>query len=183
MGVTGVQTCALPICSDRLGCPVNADRALVQEAAIGRTATDAPVLGSTGPITVFNGAETERFWRSADTRVVISRAALAPPVGCPATRAQPVAGAVDSHDVLADHDLPLTTAALLSARFPLLEPSARLGTRDAADGDGCAPDRREASVRRVADGGLYENTGLATILQLLPAIRRAVDAWRDADGS
>jgi hypothetical protein len=77
---------------------------------------------------------------------------------------------LDAHDVLADgRDVPLVSAALLSARFPLLEPPARVGSREQAP-RGC-PTTGPLTAVRVRDGGYMENTGLRTIVDLLPAIR------------
>jgi hypothetical protein len=174
-------------CDERLRCRVNADRALVQEGAIhglalrGQLATDAGVMEITLPVAVFNGTAG---WGPG--RVLVSRLALAPPqdVGCSIDGRQPIAGAVDAHDVLRDdRDVPILTAALLSARFPALEPAGRLGDRDDppkfAD---CSPPpvQRAATIR---DGGVVENTGLLTITELLPSIRRGIEAWKEKTGS
>lgn len=172
-------------CEKRLGCPFDADRALVQEAAIGvfgdgtAANVDDGLLGRSGPVTVFNGAVTKSFWRTTGQRVLVSRAALAPPAGCASTDDQPAVDAIDGHDLLPGQDIPLVTAAMLSARFPLVEPSARVGTaKDASPPEGCDAPHVEEAVRRLSDGGLHENTGLATIAQLLPGIRRSIDAWK-----
>jgi hypothetical protein len=57
---------------------------------------------------------------------------------------------------LPDKDVPLLTAAVMSARFPIISPSARLP---------CS-----GSARRVVDGGYFENSGVTTVLELLDAI-------------
>jgi hypothetical protein len=168
-------------CARRLGCPLNADRALVQEAAIGvpadgrATAIDDGLLEQSGPITVFNGSVN---W--GPRRVVLSRVALAhapSASGCPGAGSERLAGVIDGHDLLVAEDVPLVTAAMLSARFPVLEPAGRLGDRkDATGTDGCKlPPQHAVKVR---DGGLVENTGLLTIVDLLPAIQQAIDGWK-----
>lgn len=170
-------------CERRLNCPLNADRALVQEEAIGTLGDGTSGSADTGllefelPITVFAGTAD---WGPG--RVLASRLTLASPldVGCPTDGAQPITGAVDAHDVLDDQDVPLVTAAMLSARFPALEPPGRLGTRDDPDRPvGCRPPppQRSANVR---DGGIVENSGLLTVTELLPSIQRGIDEWHAA---
>lgn len=160
-------------CDRRLACPLNADRALVQEAAIGvfgdgtEARIDEALLARPGPVTVFNAVVTDRAWWPTERRLLLSRVDLAPPAGCPDGDAAP--DAVDAHDLVPGRDVPLVTAAMLSARFPLLEPAARLGYEDCG------------RPRAIGDGGLYENTGLLTIAELLPRVRRAVETWRQAE--
>jgi hypothetical protein len=161
-------------CDERVGCPLNADRALVQEAAVAglgedrQLPADKGLLGRSAPITVFNGVITNRLWIPTNRRVLLSSVDLAPPVDCATKHGRH--DAVDGHDLVPGRDLPLVSAAMLSARFPLLEPAARLG------GDDC--DR----PRAIGDGGLYENTGLLTIATLLPRVRSAVRAWQEREG-
>lgn len=152
-------------CADPLDCPVHADRAAVQEAAIAtgpmsrRGLLDQPPL----PVTIFNTTVDDAprdglvgFWELTD-RALLSRLALRE--GClPA----------DGHDVLPGEDLPLITAALLSARFPGLEPKGTLGDRWCG-GDG---------PLTLRDGGIVENTGVLTVLDLLPEVLAAVDTWK-----
>jgi hypothetical protein len=192
-------------CVDRWSCLWHADRALVQEAAVARFADGVvppPGLGvlaarrDGAPVTVFNAALD-----GADGRVLISPVALAPPrpsnATCPTiATGEPAAGSVDGHDVLnVQHevggaggarrfeavapfrDVPLVTAAVLSARFPVVAPAARLGDAD--------PTRASCTVVppthppvQLRDGGYVENSGVLTIVELLPAIRRAVRAWK-----
>src|SRR5918993_1325752 len=59
------------------------------------------------------------------------------------------------------------TAALLSARFPIVSPAGRTG---AATGDGCddVPDVQ------LGDGGIVDNSGLATISDLVPEVMESV---------
>lgn len=165
-------------CTNRLGCPLNADRALVQEAAVGMLADGTPadpdkgLLEQHDPITIFNGAEG---WGPG--RVLISPAPVALPEGCPLDGAEPIAGAIDGHDVLAGQDVPLVTAAVLSARFPGLAPAARLGETEPATRE-CDGDATQPPVGLLRDGGIVENTGLLTIVQLLPAIQRSVAEWQ-----
>ena len=165
-------------------CAIHADRALVQEAAIGnygnalRTNPGPGIrtANTGGPRTIFNGALD-----GSVGRILISPLDLAPVYpeseACRAQdgRLRPVTGALDAADVLADdRDLPLVSAALLSARFPMLEPPGRVGTEAGKDLRGCEAVPRTAV--RVRDGGYVENTGLLTIAELLPTIRATLDA-------
>ena len=66
------------------------------------------------------------------------------------------------------HGLRSSTAALLSARFPVVSPSALvIGPCGPDVGDDCT------GTHYVVDGGYYENTGLLSIAELLPE----VEAW------
>lgn len=140
-------------CNDAESCWINADRALVQEAAVAGLG-DGIVPPKGGgllaahaegkPVTVFNAALD-----GAEGRVLLSPLSLAPPwqrnpwCRTPWT-GEPVSGAMDGHDLLnrqredglhqprrfvmdPGQDVPLVTAALLSARFPVVAPAARLG--------------------------------------------------------
>jgi hypothetical protein len=65
-------------------------------------------------------------------------------------------------------DVPMSTAAHLSARFPYVSPTGRIERTGCAPGDvttGLVPD---PAVSYAADGGLFDNAGAGT----------AVDAWR-----
>jgi len=172
-------------CGRRVTCRVNGDRAAVQEAALGgvddQALLDAAPLPHKppAPLTIFNGA-------SNGQRVLLSRATLAPGRDCPADF-EPIAGAVDGSDLLpADRDVPLTTAAVLSARFPGVAPAGRLGTAAGPEPvSGCGQPATRAPIQ-IRDGGYVENTGLLTIVDLLPAIDHAVASWetgahRDVD--
>lgn len=65
-----------------------------------------------------------------------------------------VGGPALTHDSLGHDDIPLSTAAFLSARFPIVTP---VGTV-------ALPGGRKL---RLADGGYFENSGCATLLDLL----------------
>jgi hypothetical protein len=62
-------------------------------------------------------------------------------------------------------DVPLSTAAHLSARFPYVSPTGRVERRGCGDAKGLVP---PPAVSYDADGGLFDNSGAGT----------AVDAWR-----
>lgn len=166
---------------DEAECRVEADRALVQEAAIAGQTGLVPSEEMTAaipksPVAVFNGALD-----GADGRVLASPLALSPPRApdpeCDtAPTGEPGAGSVDARDVLApDQDVPLITAAGLSARFPGIAPAGRLGDQQGSKA-GCdvAPPLAPVEVR---DGGYVENTGLMTIAELLPQIDTETRAW------
>ena len=180
-------------CTDKLDCRLNADRALVQEAAVADFRKDIVPPGdgrhlierAGGPVPVFNGAVN-----GAEGRVLLSRLALAPPrpndPGCEqrqrAIPPEPAAGSLDGHDVLRKEgavrgpDVPLVTAALLSARFPVVAPPARLGDRE-REHTRCGTPLPLSPVT-VRDGGYVENTGVLTISELLPQIRESVEKYK-----
>jgi hypothetical protein len=64
-------------------------------------------------------------------------------------------------ELLPERDIPLATAAILSARFPVISPYGALRSNDP----------RRPSERAV-DGGYFENDGVTTALQLALAIRQ-----------
>ncbi|HYI36424.1 MAG TPA: hypothetical protein VEX39_07460 [Thermoleophilaceae bacterium] len=170
-------------------CRRHADRALVQEAAVvnGTHAQlddprDAGLLAQRGPLTVFSSAED-----GAARRILLSRAQLGPPPslrGCPASYGleEPVKTAIDAHDVIGpQQDIPLSAAALVSARFPVVEPPARLGTSDEKRPKGCAPpEHLSPTVAR--DGGYIENSGVLLLVESLAAVKRAISDWRREAG-
>jgi len=176
-------------CDDPGSCRRHADRALVQEAAVAaRQDIDPPdgggLLSATAdppaPVTIFNGALD-----GGTARVLISPLALAPPrlpdPGCPTPPGHgPAAGSVDAHDVLLrGEDVARVTAASLSARFPVVAPAARLGASELEPGArGCSPPATLPPVL-VRDGGYMENSGLLTIVELLPDIADEVRRWRE----
>ena len=166
----------------------------------------APAGASDGklrtPLMIFNGALD-----GADGRALMSRVRLSPPrlsdPGCPTPwTKEPAAGSIDGHDLLnaqkllprrqdatTEHplrykrveplkDIPLVTAALLSARFPFVAPAGRLG--DGPDDiDHCTIDGQTLPAHWIRDGGYMENSGVLTIVELLPEIQRLVSAWKD----
>jgi hypothetical protein len=62
-------------------------------------------------------------------------------------------------------DVPLSTAAHISARFPYVSPTGRIHRRACPSQDGLVP---EPAISYDADGGIFDNSGSGT----------AVDAWR-----
>lgn len=195
----------------RWDCRFNLDRAAVQENAIaGRAWSSPPDKGETLtrlwkssiaedsakaiPATVFNSALS-----GSRGRVLVSPFDLAPQSVID-ERCRPVAlnpsevvtDAVDAQDMLAKFgnkrfDFDITTAALLSGRFPIVDPPARIGTAKAVEPKPtgtpppCIPkDATRLPAVIVRDGGYVENSGLLTIVQLLPAIKRGIDEWRAA---
>jgi hypothetical protein len=173
-------------CTSTWSCRLNADRALVQEAAVAgfehRIAPPAsePELSDPKrlPVTVFNGARD-----GADARVLLSPFSLAsarPHAGCGAPAGEgPVTGALDGDDVLGRTDVPLVTAAVLSARFPVVAPAGRLGRGDEKPREKCNVPGVLPPIR-VRDGGYIENTGMLTLSELVPAIETDVAAWKRA---
>jgi hypothetical protein len=196
-------------CVDGSSCRRHADRALVQEAAVanfengivppkGGGLLEARADGA--PVTVFNGALD-----GADGRVLLSPLSLAPPRSRnPVCRTpwtgEPAAGSVDGHDMLnvqreqlpqqrprrfvpvpPYNDVPFVTAALLSARFPIVSPAARLGdTKPRGKVRGCDMPATLPPVQ-IRDGGYVENSGVLTIVDLLPALDRAVQQWKTSN--
>ena len=84
-------------------------------------------------------------------------------------------GMTDLPNVRAGADIRLSTAAVLSARFPIISPAGNLR----AEGDGKIGDR-------IVDGGYFENAGLTTAMDVARELRRlgvvsALGAERAAD--
>ena len=71
------------------------------------------------------------------------------------------AGMADAPDARAGPDIRLSTAALLSARFPIISPAGIIR----AEGDSAVGDR-------VVDGGYFENAGLTTAMDVARELRR-----------
>lgn len=89
----------------------------------------------------------------------------------PRDRARPAAfGATeDVVDVLCNsHDVRLSTASMLSARFPFVTPSGRL--------DDCDEDASSYAV----DGGYFDNTGASALTELWTAVSPRVQAFNEA---
>jgi hypothetical protein len=84
----------------------------------------------------------------------------------------PLAGAIDLVDMLCpEQDIRLSTAALLSSRFPFVSPAGRLVAAD------CAPAGSSIeSVKYVVDGGYVDNTGGMAIANMVPTLDRLVAA-------
>ena len=72
-----------------------------------------------------------------------------------------------------DQDVKFSTAALMSARFPVITPSARIGGGLADCGDGRA-------AAYVVDGGYLEGSGAGTITELWQDLEPRVAAFNDA---
>jgi hypothetical protein len=185
-------------CHSEAACRLHADRAVVQEAAV---ADDGVVpgrenglrhAGTKRPITVFNGAVD-----GGNSRLLASPLALAPPRSpdpdCNAEPSEreledgskerePAAGSLDAADLLPRaEDVPLITAALLSARFPVIAPAARVGDQKASKtAAGSCDAKVPLPPVKVRDGGYIENTGLLTIVDLLPTIQNAIARWKTA---
>ncbi|MCO1658276.1 hypothetical protein [Pseudonocardia humida] len=71
----------------------------------------------------------------------------------------------------ADEDVPMSAAAHLSSRFPYVSPSARIAAGDCADRAGLLP---AGSTTFLTDGGLADNSGAATAVQLWRALQPVV---------
>jgi hypothetical protein len=96
------------------------------------------------------------FSQAYDAFEMMSRSCAAGDASCPA----PASGAADRPALRDAPDIRLSTAALLSARFPIISPAGVIrDDADAAYGD------------RVVDGGYFENSGLSTALDLAEALK------------
>ena len=193
-------------------CRYNLDRAAIEEAAIAarswdrvpsaRTSVDSlwtRSLSTTNPkritpLTIFNTAVS-----GGKGRVLVSPVDMSPLTvlddQCPAVPQQPhepVVDAIDAADLYTKHadgttatDLDVTTAGLLSGRFPVVDPVARVGdstsvvrTNSAPPSAACLdPSVNTLPAEFVRDGGYVENTGLLTIVQALPTISMAARTW------
>jgi len=189
---------------DDWSCRWNLDRAAVQENAIaGRRWNQAPdaAQGVTGmwesslagdgafpmPATVFNMAVSGGVGRVAASPLDLAPMSVLDDQCRPvhSTADAGVTGLLDSADLYAaPQDFSVTTAGLLSGRFPVVDPVARVGDSDRAvparpaGQSGCLDQQVQTlPAVFVRDGGYVENTGLLTIAQALPAIQRGITAW------
>ena len=69
-------------------------------------------------------------------------------------------------------DVRLSTAALFSARFPIISPSGKIGCKDFGNGSSY-----------VVDGGYYDNTGASTISELWTKLQTMVATTNHAAGN
>lgn len=94
----------------------------------------------------------------------------------------PLGGALETVDLLcSDSDLKLSTAAMLSARFPLVSPSGRLSGKCGQSPAGQRFKYKDCVSKRCAiymvDGGYFDNSGLLTLAGLSGQLRRLVAAY------
>ena len=81
-----------------------------------------------------------------------------------------LSASVDAFDVCPDRDLRLSSAALLSARFPIVSPSGRLGPEDCGD-----------EPLFGVDGGYFDNTAASPVLEIWDALEPKVLAFNRED--
>jgi hypothetical protein len=203
---------------DSWSCRLNLDRAAVQENAMAQRAWDAvpdpadalsriwrastPKTPSDSalpaPLTIFNSSVNGSLGRMLISPVDLTPLSLFDDRCRPAQRPTDggVVGAIDASDMLDKRpnttiparDFDVTTAALLSGRFPVVDPLARVGnagTIRRVDTPNKNPGCLDSAVSTlpaqfVRDGGYVENTGLLTIVEALPAINRGIAAWQAA---
>jgi hypothetical protein len=130
------------------------------------------------PLLLFNGTSVESGCRfNASMLQASGRQRDEPSAGCLSPRglqASPdavLAATVDLADFVCPYQQPrLSTAVLLSARFPVISPSGHL-ERPACAGDG-PPPRPETFV---VDGGYLENSGADTAIDLWSALAPLID--------
>src|SRR5262249_588486 len=72
---------------------------------------------------------------------------------------------------LKTHDMPLSTAAHLSARFTYVSPAGTIMSKDGASGE-------ERAWGRVGGGGYFENSGVATAGEVMQRMGEVADEWR-----
>jgi hypothetical protein len=106
-------------------------------------------------------------------RIVVSRLESAdPPSSCVAAARKvasgiPVLSATeDAFDLCPDHDLRLSSAALLSARFPIVSPSGRLGASKCGGGPVFG-----------VDGGYFDNTAASPLMEMWDSLEPMVDEF------
>jgi len=189
---------------DDWSCRWNLDRAAVQENAIaGRHWNQAPDAsqGVTAmwesaladpavfpmPAPVFNMAVSGGIGRVAESPLDLAPMSVLDDQCRPvhATDDAGATGLLDAADLYAGaQDFSVTTAGLLSGRFPVVDPVARVGDSDRAvparpPGQSGCLDQQVQTLPSVVvrDGGYVENTGLLTITQALPAIQRGIATW------
>jgi hypothetical protein len=97
-------------------------------------------------------------------------------------------GALETIDLLCNEkDIRISTAAFLSARFPLVSPSGRLagscdempGSEDPIVFSKACNDESRPCVMSMVDGGYLDNSGLLTTVALLPEIKRLVGEYNE----
>jgi hypothetical protein len=80
-----------------------------------------------------------------------------------------------------DEDVPLATAAHISARFPYVSPTGRIARTDCSGStDGLVP---EPAVSYDADGGIFDNSGAGTVTDAWRALSPLVAAQERQEGS
>ena len=88
-----------------------------------------------------------------------------------------LAGTEDLTDVLCPaDDLRLSTAAMMSARFPFVTPSGALN-RCTEKKDGTVGEKGTEGTVRGVDGGYFDNTAASPVSELYPAIARRVASY------
>ena len=102
--------------------------------------------------------------------------------GCKSTEPFDAAGGVAPQSVLPatrdlgdflcgqDKDVRLSTAALLSARFPFVNPAARVASQ-------CPHPNGKPQVAYVVDGGYLDTSGASPIVELMTRLQPLVDGW------
>jgi hypothetical protein len=78
-----------------------------------------------------------------------------------------------------DQDVPLSAAAHLSSRFPYISPTARVVTGRCADQTGLLP---AGSATAVTDGGVADNSGADTAVQVWRALQPVIAAGEPGGG-
>jgi hypothetical protein len=123
------------------------------------------VANSNVPALILNATRVETGERIVVSHVRLDN--LVVPVGAgPSAPADPHLAPRDLQS-LRDNDLRTSTAAFLSARFPIVTPVASFDARD--------PRLGSATVKhRLADGGYFENSGTATALNVVSELVRVI---------
>ena len=90
----------------------------------------------------------------------------------------PLSGQLEAVDLLcSERDLKLSTASVLSARFPVVSPSGRLeGTCAETEGmtSGMHYACQDGCDMRMVDGGYLDNSGMLTLSGILPELKRLI---------
>lgn len=127
------------------------------------------------PLMLFNGTDVK-----SGRRVNLA------PVNADTSPPGSALGPIDLiHYLGGDQDLPLFTAAFLSARFPLVTPSGRLPScrvPNEAHDRKCPKTSAGSDVVNVVDGGYAENDGAAQVAELWPSLQLLVEAYNRAAG-
>lgn len=145
------------------------------------------------PLVILNGAEVNsacRFNASVldNDTAVLRRGAIVPPspASCRRTPTSdgasdgvtdvgsgPLGATIDLDDYLCDgDDVAMSTAALLSARFPLITPSGRVAS--------CGKSLEESYI---VDGGYLDNSGAASLVELWAEVSTYVDIHNATEGA
>ena len=138
------------------------------------------------PLIMLNSATVEEGCRMNVSVLDLSGAGLSASCRTLESSSSPLAASRDVVDFLSNEctnasaDIALSTAALLSARFPFVSPSGALVT--CVEDAGVADGKRDVATYLV-DGGYIDSSGASTLAELLPLIATWAESMNDSPSS